>query len=150
MRNDQVHSSVVTTLLSLMDGLEDSSGVVVIGATNRIECIDPALRRPGRFDRELFFPLPNTAARKDILGVHTKSWLCKPSSDLLDQLAESTSGCCGSDLQAICAEAVLCCVKRIYPNISQQMNLNMDYTSLKVCSLFDLLYYVVTYFYLGY
>lgn len=132
VRNDQVHSSVVTTLLSLMDGLEDSSGVVVIGATNRIECIDPALRRPGRFDRELFFPLPNTAARKDILGVHTKSWLCKPSSDLLDQLAESTSGCCGSDLQAICAEAVLCCVKRIYPNISQQMNLNMDYTSLKV------------------
>lgn len=58
-RQDQVHASIVSTLLALMDGLNDRGEVIVIGATNRIDAIDPALRRPGRFDRELFFPLPS-------------------------------------------------------------------------------------------
>lgn len=58
-RQDQVHASIVSTLLALMDGLNDRGDVIVIGATNRIDAIDPALRRPGRFDRELFFPLPS-------------------------------------------------------------------------------------------
>lgn len=58
-RQDQVHASIVSTLLALMDGLDDRGEVIVIGATNRIDSIDPALRRPGRFDRELFFPLPS-------------------------------------------------------------------------------------------
>lgn len=57
-RQDQIHASIVSTLLALMDGLENRGEVIVIGATNRIDAIDPALRRPGRFDRELFFPLP--------------------------------------------------------------------------------------------
>lgn len=57
-RQDQVHASIVSTLLALMDGLDDRGDVIVIGATNRIDAIDPALRRPGRFDRELYFPLP--------------------------------------------------------------------------------------------
>ena len=58
-RQDQIHSSIVSTLLALMDGLDHRGEVVVIGATNRIDSIDPALRRPGRFDREFFFPLPS-------------------------------------------------------------------------------------------
>lgn len=58
-RQDQIHSSIVSTLLALMDGLDNRGEVVVIGATNRIDAIDPALRRPGRFDREFLFPLPS-------------------------------------------------------------------------------------------
>ncbi|KAK9731372.1 ATPase family associated with various cellular activities (AAA) [Popillia japonica] len=115
--NDQVHCSVVATLLALMDGLDNTSGVVIIGATNRIDAIDPALRRPGRFDRELYFPLPSVNARKEILQVHTCSWRNKPSSEFLTQMSELTSGCCGADLQALCAEAFLCCLKRLYPNL---------------------------------
>lgn len=60
-RQDQIHASIVSTLLALMDGLDNRGEVIVIGATNRIDSIDPALRRPGRFDRELFFPLPSRA-----------------------------------------------------------------------------------------
>ncbi|KAI4468268.1 aaa domain-containing [Holotrichia oblita] len=115
--NDQVHCSVVATLLALMDGLDNTSGVVIIGATNRIDAIDPALRRPGRFDRELYFPLPSINARKEILQVHTCSWKNKPNSEFLTQMSELTSGCCGADLQALCAEAFLCCLKRLYPNL---------------------------------
>lgn len=69
---DQIHSSVVATLLALMDGLDNKPGVIVIGATNRIEAIDPALRRPGRFDKELYFPLPGSQSRKEILEVLRK------------------------------------------------------------------------------
>ena len=58
-RQDQIHSSIVSTLLALMDGLDNRGEIVVIGATNRIDSIDPALRRPGRFDREFNFPLPD-------------------------------------------------------------------------------------------
>ena len=58
-RQDQIHSSIVSTLLALMDGLDNRGEIVVIGATNRIDSIDPALRRPGRFDREFIFPLPD-------------------------------------------------------------------------------------------
>ena len=58
-RQDQIHSSIVSTLLALMDGLDSRGEIVVIGATNRIDSIDPALRRPGRFDREFLFPLPS-------------------------------------------------------------------------------------------
>lgn len=69
-RQDQVHASIVSTLLALMDGLDDRGKVIVIGATNRIDSIDPALRRPGRFDRELYFPLPSKDVSKTIL--HSK------------------------------------------------------------------------------
>ncbi|KAG7204579.1 hypothetical protein KM043_005000 [Ampulex compressa] len=105
-RQDFVHASVVSTLLALMDGLENNSEIIVIGATNRIDAIDPALRRPGRFDRELYFPLPGYNGRKDILSVHIKSWKQKPPQKFLAYLASKTIGYCGSDLQALCAEAV--------------------------------------------
>ncbi|RKP24327.1 P-loop containing nucleoside triphosphate hydrolase protein, partial [Syncephalis pseudoplumigaleata] len=65
-RQDQIHASIVSTLLALMDGLDHRGQVVVIGATNRVDAIDPALRRPGRFDREFYFGLPNETARRRI------------------------------------------------------------------------------------
>ncbi|XP_076231289.1 ATPase family AAA domain-containing protein 2-like [Calliopsis andreniformis] len=116
-RQDFVHASIVSTLLALMDGLENNSEIIVIGATNRIDAIDPALRRPGRFDRELYFPLPCYSARKEILSVHIKTWKQKPPQKFLAYLASKTIGFCGSDLQALCAEAVMCCVRRNYPEI---------------------------------
>ena len=75
--------------------------VIVIGATNRLDSIDPALRRPGRFDRELRFDLPDCTARNQILQIHTRKWPaeCQPSPELLDWLAEETSGYCGADLK---------------------------------------------------
>lgn len=134
-RNDQVHCSVVATLLALMDGLDNMPGVIVIGATNRIDAIDPALRRAGRFDRELYFPLPNSQARLEILQVHMQTWKHKPTQEFINKLAELTSGYCGSDLQALCSESVLCCLKRMYPNINkttQKNKLNIDANSVKV------------------
>ncbi|XP_011867390.1 PREDICTED: ATPase family AAA domain-containing protein 2-like isoform X3 [Vollenhovia emeryi] len=116
-RQDFVHASVVSTLLVLMDGLDSNSEIIVIGATNRIDAIDPALRRPGRFDKELYFPLPCYSARKEILSVHIKSWKQKPAQKFLAYLASKTLGFCGSDLQALCAEAVMCSVRRNYPQI---------------------------------
>ncbi|XP_015117968.1 ATPase family AAA domain-containing protein 2 [Diachasma alloeum] len=116
-RQDFVHASVVSTLLALMDGLDNNSEIIVIGATNRLDAIDPALRRPGRFDRELYFPLPCYTARKDILSVHVKNWKQKPAVKFIAYLASKTVGYCGSDLQALCAEAVMCCVRRHYPQI---------------------------------
>jgi ATPase family AAA domain-containing protein 2 len=62
-KQDQIHASIVSTLLALMDGLKDRRDIIIIGATNRIDSIDPALRRPGRFDREMFFPLPAVKVR---------------------------------------------------------------------------------------
>jgi SpoVK/Ycf46/Vps4 family AAA+-type ATPase len=73
-RQDQIHNSIVSTLLALMDGLDARGRVVVVGATNRPDALDGALRRPGRFDRELAFPLPNRAARAQILRIHTRAW----------------------------------------------------------------------------
>lgn len=69
-RQDQIHASIVSTLLALMDGLDNRGEVIVIGATNRIDAIDPALRRPGRFDRELYFPLPARKVSRKMLSYH--------------------------------------------------------------------------------
>ena len=76
--------------------------VVVIGATNRIDSIDPALRRPGRFDRELLFSLPSREARKQILAIHTNQWKPSLNPEILHQLALSTVGFCGADIEALC------------------------------------------------
>lgn len=117
-RQDQIHSSIVSTLLGLMDGLDSRGKIVVIGATNRVDAIDPALRRPGRFDRELIFTLPNGKARRRILEIQTASWKPKPpAAAVLDAVAERTVGYCGADLKALCAEATLRAVRRRYPQI---------------------------------
>lgn len=116
-RQDQVHASIVSTLLALMDGLDNRGEVIVIGATNRIDAIDPALRRPGRFDRELFFPLPARKEREEILRVHIGQWNSKPADNLVSYLAEHAIGYCGSDLRALCSEAVIQSFRRVYPQV---------------------------------
>ncbi|XP_015179845.1 PREDICTED: ATPase family AAA domain-containing protein 2-like isoform X1 [Polistes dominula] len=121
-KQDQIHASIVSTLLALMDGLSDRGEVIIIGATNRVDAIDPALRRPGRFDRELFFPLPAMKERLDILKIHINKWKNPPSEQLLEMLAEKTTGYCGSDLRALCTEAVLQGLRRTYPQIYTTSN----------------------------
>ena len=116
-KTDQIHNSIVATLLALMDGLDSRGRVVVLGATNRVDAIDGALRRPGRFDRELAFPLPNAAARAEILRIHTKAWEKPPPQILLDQLATRCVGYCGADLKALCTEAAVHALRRRYPQI---------------------------------
>jgi len=116
-RQDQIHSSIVSTLLALMDGLDKRGKVIVIGATNRIDSIDPALRRPGRFDRELLFNLPSRSARKHIFKIHTKAWDPPVDDELLHSLAEKTAGYCGADIEGLTREAFLHCFRRTYPQI---------------------------------
>ena len=91
-KQDQIHSSIVSTLLALMDGLDSRGEIIVIGATNRIDAIDPALRRPGRFDREFEFSLPAKEARKDILSIHTKHWVPAVDEQFLHEFAQRTDG----------------------------------------------------------
>jgi SpoVK/Ycf46/Vps4 family AAA+-type ATPase len=116
-RQDQVHASVVSTLLALMDGLDNRGQVVVIGATNRIDAIDPALRRPGRFDREFFFPLPTEGARHKIIDIHTADWQPALSPEFKGQLAAATKGYGGADLKALCTEAALHAIRVKFPQI---------------------------------
>lgn len=118
-KQEQIHASIVSTLLALMDGMDGRGQVIVIGATNRPDSIDPALRRPGRFDREFYFPLPNTDARRKILDIHTKGWEPPLPDSLKDELAEATKGYGGADLRALCTEAALNAVQRRYPQIYQ-------------------------------
>eukprot|EP00834_Sanchytrium_tribonematis_P001188 NODE_27_length_39007_cov_1.590650.p3 type:complete len:793 gc:universal NODE_27_length_39007_cov_1.590650:31090-33468(+) len=118
-KQDQIHSSVVATLLALMDGLESRGQVIIIGATNRPDAIDPALRRPGRFDRELYFTLPNKVARKKMLEIYTEKWTPRPSIDLLSDLSNQTIGYCGADIRALCTESALNAVRRVFPHIYQ-------------------------------
>ncbi|NXM95206.1 ATAD2 protein, partial [Sylvia borin] len=132
-KQDQVHSSVVGTLLTLMDGLASRGEVVVIGATNRLDSIDPALRRPGRFEREFRFNLPNKEARLEIFKIHTRDWNPKPSDNLLEDLAEKSVGFCGADIKALCVEAGLCALRRRYPQIHESdKRLKIDARSIKV------------------
>lgn len=114
-KQEQIHASIVSTLLALMDGMDGRGQVIVIGATNRPDNIDPALRRPGRFDREFYFPLPDLEARRSILDIHTKDWGI--SDEFKNALAESTKGYGGADLRALCTEAALNAIQRTYPQI---------------------------------
>ncbi|CAN1335261.1 ATPase histone chaperone YTA7 [Linum perenne] len=114
-QQDQTHSSVVSTLLALMDGLKSRGSVIVIGATNRPEAVDPALRRPGRFDREIYFPLPSVEDRAAILSLHTRRWPKPVSGSLLKWIAHETVGFAGADLQALCTQAVIISLKRNFP-----------------------------------
>ncbi|XP_040899672.1 ATPase family AAA domain-containing protein 2-like isoform X2 [Toxotes jaculatrix] len=132
-RQDQIHSSIVSTLLALMDGLDGRGEVVVIGATNRLDSIDPALRRPGRFDREFLFGLPDREARKDILKIHTRQWTPPPSDSFLEELADRCVGYCGADIKAVCSEAALCALRRHYPQIySSSQKLILDVNSIAI------------------
>ncbi|KAG0380541.1 hypothetical protein BGX24_007571 [Mortierella sp. AD032] len=116
-KQEQIHASIVSTMLALMDGLDGRGQVIVIGATNRIDAIDPALRRPGRFDRELYFPLPNEAARRAIIDINTCGWVPALDEGFKDELARITTRYCGADIKALCTEAALKAIRRRYPQI---------------------------------
>lgn len=116
----EVERRVVAQLLALMDGLESRGKVVVIGATNRPNALDPALRRPGRFDREIEIGIPDKNARREILEIHTRG---VPLADdvNLDKLADMTHGYVGADLAALVKEAAMRALRRIMPEIDVEM-----------------------------
>ncbi len=107
----EVEKRVVAQLLALMDGLKERGKVIVIGATNRPEALDPALRRPGRFDREIEIPPPDKRARREILAVHTRNMPLSDDVDL-DKIAEITHGYTGADLAALVKEAAMNALRR--------------------------------------
>lgn len=111
-----VERRVVAQLLSLMDGLEERGEVVVIGATNRIDAIDPALRRGGRFDREIEIGVPDRDGRLEILQVHTRGMPLADNVDL-EQYAENTHGFVGADLEQFAKESAMTALRRIRPEI---------------------------------
>ena len=113
----EVERRVVSQMLSLMDGLEARGKVIVISATNRPNAIDPALRRPGRFDREIEIKVPDKKGRKDILAIHTRNM---PLADdvNLDKVAGVSHGYVGADLEYLCKEAAMKCLRRLLPELN--------------------------------
>ena len=115
----EVEKRVVSQLLTLMDGLKSRGKVVVIAATNRPDSIDPALRRGGRFDREMEIGIPDFAGRQEILRIHTGGMPLSDDVDL-DQVARVTHGFVGADLQALTKEAAMSSLRRIIPQIDME------------------------------
>ena len=116
----EVERRVVAQLLALMDGMESRGKVVVIGATNRPDALDQALRRPGRFDREIEIGVPNRQSRFEVLQIHTRGMpLAKDVS--LDKLADITHGYVGADLAALAREAGMSAIRRVLPQIDLEV-----------------------------
>ena len=117
----EVERRVVAQLLTLMDGLKERGQVIVIGATNMVDSIDPALRRPGRFDREIEIGIPDKQGRLEILQIHTRLMPLEMSDDekykFLDELASMTHGFVGADLAALAREAAMHALRRYLPEI---------------------------------
>jgi transitional endoplasmic reticulum ATPase len=111
-----VERRVVAQLLSLMDGLEERGEVVVIAATNRVDAIDPALRRGGRFDREIEISVPNRDGRLEILQVHTRGMPLSDSVDI-EQYADNTHGFVGADIEQLSKEAAMTALRRVRPQL---------------------------------
>src|SRR5688500_7871245 len=112
-----VEKRVVSQLLTLMDGLESRGKVVVIGATNRPDALDPALRRPGRFDREIEIGIPDQGGRLEILEIHTRGMPLTQDVHL-DHISKRTHGFVGADLEAVCREAAMRSLRNILPEIN--------------------------------
>ncbi len=121
----EVERRVVAQLLALMDGLESRGQVVVIGATNRPNALDPALRRPGRFDREIEIGIPDRNARKEILLIHTRGMPLPEDEEerrrIIEDFADKTHGFVGADLEALCKEAAMRSLRRILPEIDFEL-----------------------------
>lgn len=115
--NGDVEKRVVAQLLALMDGLNDRGQVIVIGATNIPNAIDPALRRPGRFDREIEIGIPDQKGRFQILQVYTRDMPLADNVDM-DKLAEITHGYVGADLQSLCREAAMAAFRKLFVQIN--------------------------------
>ncbi|MFW9940563.1 MAG: CDC48 family AAA ATPase [Candidatus Thorarchaeota archaeon] len=112
----EVERRVVAQLLSLLDGLEGRGEIIVIGATNRVNDIDPALRRPGRFDREIEIGVPDTDGRYEILLIHTRGMPLHGDVDLRS-IAEKTHGFVGADVEALAKEAAMLAIRELLPKI---------------------------------
>lgn len=112
-----VEKRVVSQLLTMMDGLESRGKVVVIGATNRPDALDPALRRPGRFDREIEIGIPDQLGRSEILEIHTRGMPLTQDVNL-ESIAKITHGFVGADLEAVCREAAMRSLRRVLPEIN--------------------------------
>ncbi len=115
----EVERRVVSQLLTMMDGLKSRGKVIVIGATNRINSVDPALRRPGRFDREIELSVPGKEARLDILKIHTRNMPLSKNVDLKD-LARKTHGFVGADLSALAKEAAMNVLRKLLPSLKME------------------------------
>jgi transitional endoplasmic reticulum ATPase len=111
-----VEKRVVAQLLALMDGMSERGNVIVLGATNRAESIDPALRRPGRFDREIEIGVPNVEGRLEILQIHTRGMPLAEDIDLTE-LSSGLYGYTGADIKALCREAAMKALRRYLPEI---------------------------------
>jgi len=108
---------ITTQLLELMDGLQSVQGVMVVATTNRIDAIEPALRRPGRFDRELYIGPPNEIARREILGIHTRGMLLEENfSEAIPGLAQRMNGYTGADIRELAREAGVNALRRQFPS----------------------------------
>ena len=126
----EVERRVVSQLLTMMDGLKSRGKVVVIGATNRPNSIDPALRRPGRFDREVEISVPDKAGRLAILKIHSRNMPLDKSVDL-DKLASITHGFVGADVSALTKEAAMSVLRKILPKIDPKNETNIPEALLK-------------------
>ena len=113
----EAEKRLVAQLLTLMDGLHARTGIVVIAATNRPEAIDEALRRPGRFDREIIIGVPDESGRREIIGIHTRGMPLAEGVDL-NELARTTHGFVGADIAALAREAAIEAVRRIMPKLN--------------------------------
>lgn len=120
----EVEKRVVAQLLSLMDGFSQSQGVILLAATNRPDHLDPALRRPGRFDREVQFRIPDCNGRKEILQILSRAMPLDDTVDL-DFIAERAVGFVGADLKAVCQKAAYTALRRQIPSIEGQIPDNM-------------------------
>ncbi len=129
--NDQAERRVVTQLLTLMDGLKSRGQVVVMAATNRPDDLDEALRRPGRFDRELKINPPAEEGRREILQIHSRNMPLENRELLLDELSENTMGYTGADLEVLCKEAALRAVKPFYKSLIRFSESDMDDEEIK-------------------
>jgi len=112
----EVERRVVSQILTLMDGLKERGKVIVIGATNRVNAIDPALRRPGRFDREIEISVPDKAGRLSILKIHSRGMPIMKDVKL-DEIASITHGFVGADLEALCKEAAMSVLRKVLPKM---------------------------------
>ena len=113
----EVERRVVAQLLSLMDGMGSRGNIIVIGATNRPNAIDPALRRPGRFDREIEIGVPDKAGRNEVLQIHTRNMPLAEDMDL-KRLSDVTHGYTGADIASLCREAAMKALRRYIPEIN--------------------------------
>jgi len=113
----EVERRVVAQMLALMDGLQSRGRVLVIGATNRPNALDPALRRPGRFDREIEIKVPDEKGRMEILQIHTRS-MPLDEDVILDEFAKGTHGYVGADIAALCRESAMIALRRYLPEIN--------------------------------